>query len=368
MKPTAAWLASLDLTDTLQAGQYIQAAGRLTKARLERALHQARSDPPDPRWVDLVLSWFESPPYANPFELWHTALGLLDRLADPRALEVVSSLAERPERWAEDHFGGLSGRAIHRWARVRSEHGFAAVTRPTRALADEDAAQLEQVGEALERRERGRQRDTDARARLLHAAAAGDDGALLVYADLLVDAGDVRGELIQLELAGRARTAAQRERRKSLKKRWRELTGGLAPALLHDGLRFRRGLVVGAVATAPGTADLEAVIESIDWASVEQLELRPDHQQHIEPRLVFAPHARRLRSLVLPSLEAFEAVVDCEAVQPSIREVEVLDPGEYWASRGHYPLDRLPNLERVILHGDVPQLARRFAGVEVVSA
>ncbi|MCB9675330.1 MAG: hypothetical protein H6737_09455 [Alphaproteobacteria bacterium] len=366
-KPEDAWLAALDPGDARQNGRRILGVTRMTKDPLSRAVYTACTDPPDPRWVDLVLGWFDDPPYSSAIYLWYGVLALLDRLADPRVLTRAHVLATDPD--LATRLGGYTARIVSTWAGIRASHGYARVTAASARLDASDREALEGIREALERRGSGQAREARTRADLFHAAAAGDDGALLVLADLLVSAGDPRGELVQLALAGNTRTPAQRKRQKALEKRWREVVGELGPALLRDGLRFRRGLVVGAVATPVGAADLERVVQSVDWASVERLELRFDARHRIEPRLVYAPHARRLRSLVLPNVEAFEDVLDAGGVQPGIRELELANAAGRGAGTNRpYGLSALPGLTRVVLHGHDGHVAHRFPGLEIVES
>ncbi|MEZ4319953.1 MAG: hypothetical protein R3F61_20750 [Myxococcota bacterium] len=367
-KPTRGWLAGLDPANARQSGLRIVGASRQTKDPLKVSLDTSLKEPPDPRWVDVVLPWLDVPPYANAVGLWMRVLELLDRLADPRSLDAARSLAALPLATVSARFGRVAAEEIGRWAAVRSVHGFPQVTDPAHVLTPAHVEALASVEEALDRHGSARRRGERDRASLLHAAAAGDDGALLVYADLLAEAGDVRAEHIHLELAGSRRTTEQNARRKALRSDWHLLVGELGPVALREGLQLRRGLVVGLAAIPPRAGDLERVVQSIDWAGVERLELRADARGRIETSLAFAPHARRLRTLLVPDLRAFAEVLESDAVQPSVETIEVLDTTEWLRWRGRFPPDgsAFPALRTIYAVGAERRLAQDFPGLEVV--
>lgn len=79
-------------------------------------------------------------------------------------------------------------------------------------------------------------------ATLLAAVAANplDDAPRLVFADWLLERGDVRGEFILLDIAKRA----PKRRAEILREHKPRLLGGLAPFVKKSGLRFARGFLV----------------------------------------------------------------------------------------------------------------------------
>jgi uncharacterized protein (TIGR02996 family) len=104
-----------------------------------------------------------------------------------------------------------------------------------------------------------------------------DDGPRAVYADWLTERGDLRGELITLQLARvrRRPTSAAKEREKELIANHRtELLGPFAHCAKRTGLKFDRGFVVNAIASAPWPAAPEtALLERLD---IEHHELALD--------------------------------------------------------------------------------------------
>lgn len=100
------------------------------------------------------------------------------------------------------------------------------------------------------------------------AARPDDDGPRGVYADWLTERGDPRGELITLQLL---RTAATRKREQELIANHRtELLGPFASCAKRTGLKFDRGFLVQAVASADWPAAAEnALLERLDLAHHE---------------------------------------------------------------------------------------------------
>ncbi|MCA9568690.1 MAG: hypothetical protein KC656_12650, partial [Myxococcales bacterium] len=290
---------------------------------LDAGCREAAASGWDSRWVDLVLLWLARPPFRLSPEICVAMVGLLDRHADPRGLEVAREIAGLSDTAFRERYGGLAALVLPRWAERRAQSGYPAVTRPARALSEAEEAALADVEEALEAWQQDEEDRLGREASMLHAAAAGDDDALLVLADLLAARGDPRGEWLQIEALGDPR---HRERRKALRKRPEQLLGDLGAVALQAGLRFRRGLPVSLTAVAPRPGDLERVLASPDWAPVERLELRAGRTGEVPVELVLAEHARRLVRVVVPDQDALEALLDLEGPAVPVETVEVLEP------------------------------------------
>lgn len=346
-RPEAAGLVSA-APDALAAGARIRAIGRLKKVDLVKALARAGREPPDPRWVDLVLGCFQEPPYRFGPESWDAIAAVLDRAADPRVLPAVQRLVALDVGTFRSRFGA-GAVALGPWCVARASGGYPRVTRPSRELSageQEALATLTAILEATSGRQSdGRGREAD----LLHAAAAGDDGALAVLADRWSGRDDPRGEWVLLELLGRRRTPAQRARRKELQKAWRSVAGELAPILLRRGLRWRRGLVVGASVVPARASDRDRILGSPDWASVEHLDLRTSPAGKLDLDVAYAPHARRLTSLTLPGGEALRALFTRSGSPPPVTEIHI----DGWLSFSRRPTRtrHWPSLQAVIGRG-----------------
>jgi uncharacterized protein (TIGR02996 family) len=101
-----------------------------------------------------------------------------------------------------------------------------------------------------------------------------DDDARLVYADLLQERGDPRGELIALQFARRSRPATPAETRKerallaSGTRRWLNSLGTfLEPRLTHFERGFLQRVYIRRTPSEP------TVLEAPEWATVEEVDL-----------------------------------------------------------------------------------------------
>lgn len=355
-------LSALDPTDP------IRALGTATKSTLVQHLIDARSGPLDARWADLILPWLETPPFSNAFEVWHHALAVLDRQADPRTFEAIRVRATESQAAFKERFGSLNTVRLHTWVHQRVRWGFPSIARPIATLTPAHLQALGPVDAWIAERQAGQ----TLRSELLHRAAAGDDTALFIYADALSVEDDVRGEFIHLS-ALTQRTPEQRERLTVLMKDWRALVGDLHSVVLSDGLLLRRGLPVELVVRPAAPVLRASVFQSADWASVEHLEIRRNPQRRSDPTLVFAPHARRLQSVTLPDLATLVQLLAGSGSNPGVHTVILREarPGP-WERRSH-SLEAIPNLKtlRILQHGPrhsrvTTALKRQFPEVKIL--
>ncbi|MCX5744749.1 MAG: TIGR02996 domain-containing protein, partial [Proteobacteria bacterium] len=109
----------------------------------------------------------------------------------------------------------------------------------------------------------------------IHADPA-DDAPRLVYADLLAEQGDPRGELIALQLGRAPDAPASARELELLKKHGKQWLGALAPVLSwgrgYSGTVFRRGFVATADIIGSVGKKLAPLLEEPGWATVELLE------------------------------------------------------------------------------------------------
>lgn len=110
----------------------------------------------------------------------------------------------------------------------------------------------------------------------LHAANPTDRALRSVLADVLVEAGDPRGEFIALQMAiadGTASDGAAKREAKLLATHADAWTGPL-PDVVAESRRFERGFLVALHRRAGGEDRLRASLDRIEWATVEKLHLR----------------------------------------------------------------------------------------------
>jgi len=201
---TAGWLAAEAKGDPLDVPRlfagFVRGVKSGTGAERVKLLARRR----DPRVVSGVLQLLESPPWragtALPF--FRACLDVLVESSDVRARDGLESLARRYKGIIETSIGEvIAGHC------ARAAKKLEGVTVAELSAADQARlAELEGVFDAELRAANAKRRD-DTRARqsdddLLSAiyASPDDDGPRLVFADLLTERGDERGEFISLQV------------------------------------------------------------------------------------------------------------------------------------------------------------------------
>jgi uncharacterized protein (TIGR02996 family) len=216
-------------------------------------------DPRASRAVTLVLGELR-----GGVELWLAAIAAIERLDDPALLE----LAAAPASWPLD--------AVTR-ARMaaRLDTAMQRLRRRFPAGAPELDPDCEALCAAIERRlapAASAQRAAATEAELLDAIYAhpADDDARRVYADWLLERGDARGELIQLELAAARDDAAEARHAELEAVAQRQWLGPLAEVLRAP--RFRRGFVAAAQVVWDNPGQLERLGSHPAWATLEEID------------------------------------------------------------------------------------------------
>lgn len=201
--------------DVLERGARILAIPRLPSGRIPGWLGDALVEPPDPRWVDLWLEGVANDRFGT-LEI-RTQLGqIVDRMADPRVLEVDASgmLCLDPE--VRERITDTAWPELSPWEERR----------------------LHSVQRSIDR---ARNAPTEVPA-LYRRAAAGDDLALAVLGDAWSAADDPRGELVTLAI--HPRSPAQERRYRAVLRDWHRCLGALAPVVAKRDLVLERGLPV----------------------------------------------------------------------------------------------------------------------------
>ncbi len=343
-----AFTDGLDPTDPVQRGLLIRASGRAKKRAMPQLLGRGVLWPLDPRWVDLVLPWFETPPWRDAGGVWLGVLAIANRTVDSRLEEAL----DRLRYTAPLPMGAMGAHWVRDWLVRHPEGALARRRAGATPLTDEHLAQLEAIVRSLSAARSTHQDEAAQTAALYRRAAEGDDAALLVLADRLLAVDDIRGEFIQLsardDRAGRS--AARALQRGS----WRALLGPLAPVVYKRGLTFERGLPTAVVASSRKPADIESVQDCVEWASVRSLHLTPP-AGHTEAVLgLITPAQTGLRTIRATVSPAGLARLLSEGAQlPSVRTIEVIAP---WTGGGggvlSIPECRFPNLSVLVLPPD----------------
>ena len=254
IEPTAAAIAEATARATAAEITMIVATIR-RQCRTQPGLKSAAAKlPADPRSATLLAELFEHSPFARTeAALDREILDALEAIDDPRYRPLIIAAADR----LAPHRGRI------RRQRTSLEHLVeVAGSVRTRVPPPPLSADLSPIERALAPRGTG---DRDALLAAIYADPA-STAARLVYADLLQDSGDPRGELITLQCNG---GSAKRER-ELLKVYERPWLGELDPLLRKSGLVYRRGFVAAGRLAVRGfrTPPTEP-----DWQTLEELDL-----------------------------------------------------------------------------------------------
>jgi uncharacterized protein (TIGR02996 family) len=117
------------------------------------------------------------------------------------------------------------------------------------------------------------------------------DAARAVLADVLLEVGDPRGELIALQQASEPRD--QRRINALLKKHGKAWLGKIGPVLAKDTVIFERGFPAEAYFFARSGKDIVAAIDAPEWGTMRALFIR-EHQNSIPGEIVRSARALRV--------------------------------------------------------------------------
>ncbi|HEY3445835.1 MAG TPA: TIGR02996 domain-containing protein [Myxococcales bacterium] len=222
---------------------------------------------PDPRTAVALVKLLEAEPYRSQasFNLYREVLKELSTLRDARQLEPLKKagaalLARFPGyTYLADFKLGAEGKSLEEALKLA----------PPVAPPDDDPvvtrARARLVGVKSGAEERAR-----TEADFLERIWAEPDSEELrrVYADWLLEQGDVRGEFISLQCeraAGRGTAASERREKQILAEHEERLAGPLAPYVVRGGRVFERGFLEGA---ALDTKRLAQGLGECAWATV----------------------------------------------------------------------------------------------------
>lgn len=272
--------------------------GPKSPAAAERVAVLALRD--DPRLVTLLMKVLEAPPFraktALPF--FRAVCQALVDSRDVRAREAMRELSGRFKAVLETSVGDDVAALLRRSAAALDEL-------PAPSLSPADEARLAELerhfdGEfraiASSTSEKKRAKKTDDELLAAVYAAPDDDGPRMVFADALLERGDLRGELIQLQLQ-RARgegTAATLARERELAGDRKRLTAWGLPLSNGGECTLERGFpqeVIVQARTAKSIVGLAA------WATVNAVAGLEGLSQKQVNELLSAEPAKHLRTV-----------------------------------------------------------------------
>lgn len=296
---------------------------------------RALADSDDPRLGTFLLDALGNPPFttvsSRPF--WQLVFDIALALRDPRIRDQTGSLRKLATRRFAS--APLRAHVMHGISRLESQEILVRdPTEPERSLEAEIASRLDKIRSA-------KRREHELLAEIYADPYA--DGPRLVYADVLLERGDPRGELISLQFERRAhgldekKAAREAELLARHAKRWLgNLAAVVAPPEGDSETRFERGFLCVASILQKADKMLPLTWNDVGWSTVE--ELRGAHQETIlRHAALFA-----LRKLSHLSIADVVALGDRPTL-PHLADIEVVTTG--LEDRGRDVLARCAGLD-----------------------
>jgi uncharacterized protein (TIGR02996 family) len=253
---TTAWLKAARSTKPSQLGRSSLVAAIRGKriADTQKRFAAAIAWGPDPRTTRALELVVTEAPYTGDasWDLWATIMNGVRKSNDARFKPLAASL---PPSW------GMRENMTKTLADAFAD-AVKKIGEPAK-LDAADRAAIEAWQAALPKQAAPDGNEESLRAAIF--ANLDDDAPRSVYADWLVARGEKRGELIQLQLAGKEDQAKQ-----LLKKHWEACVGPLAPVITKQA-ELRRGFVVKATARFKHDKQLREFGALPDWATIEEL-------------------------------------------------------------------------------------------------
>ena len=258
-----------DWVDLLDAQQAERPFAELLATRVDTTVNRllsASSD--DPRLASVLLDLLEHPRFLTDRAFWDLVLDRVAACADVRLHDslpaIRATLTARITPVAtRDHV-------------VSRLDAIAKAIKAPRAASDKDA----ELERAIAQRLTGAKAKRDAEEQILREIYDDPlaDGPRLVYADLLSERGDPRGELIALQFERRDKGLDESKKARErwlLKQHMKEWLGGLAPAVSntqsYSATTFERGFVAIADIYNAAEKQLPLTWREPGWATVEEL-------------------------------------------------------------------------------------------------
>ncbi len=245
------WVAAL--TKSGKPGPLMASLREGKQADIAERLHALKKYAEDAAVGDALLEIAQSPPWTSDSSkpLWKHVFELAALTKDPRLKEANPEWAVRPlmKSWLANG-----------WKRAVAElPDRASLTPAQRKKLDAHQTPVQKVV--------GTKGTTDDSLLAAIYANPDDDNPRRVYADMLLEQGDPRGEFISLQLAN-AEPAKQKSLLKTHGKKWL----GELIEVLGSGYEFRRGFLAKATFKFRNQADFEKWGERPEWSTLEEVD------------------------------------------------------------------------------------------------
>lgn len=264
----AAWKKVNQQGDAADVGRLLHGLDGLRVEEAEPLLAAVRKWPADPRTWDALFGLLEAPPVGlrgrNAAPHWQRVLEILEAIGEPRTrarrLALVKTLRAGGDVDQSRHLPDTTVTMLECLRAVKA--GRAPAPKP---LSPPEQALLAQLRPAP----RG---DLGALYAKVYAAPH-DDGARQILADALLESGDARGELINLQLLPKPDAAQKKRAKQLLDAQGRKWLGPLEPAVLKSGFAYRRGFPAAAKVSTNQKSVIHAVTGRPEWSTFEELDV-----------------------------------------------------------------------------------------------
>jgi uncharacterized protein (TIGR02996 family) len=319
-----AWLARARTREPYEARWLLEELRPLVEARkgsiVAACLDELVTIKDDPSLTLAACALLALPGGAVAFGTWGKVLTrtfkLLANSCDARAipqLEALAAVTPSREGHTESALEFVRERSPALFATLRSVQ--------VQALSTDELAVVAECSSALDRplpAAASEASPTGSADALFEAvlAAPDDDQARAVWADALQEAGDPRGELIALQLAGAANEKAAKSAQKLIAKHWRTWVGALAPAIVATSVEFERGLLDACTTDVRRKSVATAIFDHPHWASIRRItfsgwgQLAPGMQRLEEAHRVPESGLAALAKTAFPALRTLSIKAD----------------------------------------------------------
>jgi len=316
----AAWLAALDQAPVGSQSRLMDVALDGPPRYSLRKLERMAELPPDPRVASRVWSWLRDVPIpgtgGRPF--YRACARVLIQIDDDRFDDAIATAL------TSDHTTGSYTVARLRRVGVRTAlqalRDLAAHVEARGYHPDptaEEAAVIAELDAAVTVAVRRAATSVASEESLLAAVFADPaaDEPRLVYADLLQERGDPRGELIALQIE-RARGGGKpsRQERSLIKKYGEAIVGALEPYVLKSGREFRRGFLAACRYKDETRGNPSVGLPG--WATVEAIDVSPHVFVSGTYELLSQPHMKVLERVRGMTHQDFVKLCGCPRPLP----------------------------------------------------
>jgi uncharacterized protein (TIGR02996 family) len=266
--------ALAELVDLIDARLPKRPYAELLATKVDTTTKRLRAaDTDDPRVSRVLLELLEHPRFLSDQAFWDLVLDLVEACADPR-FQTPGRRAPRSSM-RRTLYARLSPAAL-RYRVVQRLDALSLAIPPVREPTDEETKLERQISSRLGSA-KARRDDEDKVLREIYEDPLAD-APRLVYADLLLERGDPRGELITLQFERRDKGLDESKKARErwlLKQHMKDWLGGLAPAVSntqsYSRSTFERGFVAIADIYNSAEKQLPLTWKEPGWATVEEL-------------------------------------------------------------------------------------------------